>query len=437
MAILVLTTDIKSGPYLILLAAGMTIILCSATNIIPIIFLISLMTTSFFSIEIFEGHLRLPFILNFFVLFSVGFKNFQKVFKSRTFNLMLFYYILTLIVTIFTTHNIMNSLRIAILPGSLLFISANVAVILLSKKVALNNVIKIVFYVLLFNMTLGMLQYLGYFMFGINLLNLNSIQWTQISIWHRMTATFWEGDTFGKYLMAIILLFIPLSFNFLRKHIRNYFYIILFAILVLLLNKTRSAWVGILSGISLSVTMIKTSFIKKSVLLASLICIAITSIYVVQYFEKESILEQKFMSITTFEKIREDPSGGFRIKTIEDTWGMINEDMKTLLFGHGYIEMGESWTGVSNIFLHVWTTSGLIGVIFFIASIAFLFYNCFTYKMNLREENFVAQGLLLSMTGMIVASLLAPMFIDPIFWMIIGFGIYFEIRRKNLKSVQP
>lgn len=434
-AFLILSIDFRWGLYLIAIATATTLILTIRTNIISVLFLISLMTTNFFSIEIFEGHLRIPFILNLFVLFSVGLKNIMRVFKSKIFYLILAYIIWTLLVTLYTTHDLLDSLRIAVLPISLLLISANVAAILLSEKVKLQDAIKITLFVLIFNMILGMLQYIGYFAFGINLLNLNEIQWEQISMHHRMTATFWEGDTLGKYLMAIILLFIPLSLDFLKKHIRNYLYIILFANLMLLLNKTRSAWVGLLSGISLFIISItKISLIKKGVLLSLLIIIAITSIYIVDYFEEEGILRQRFKSILTFESIREDPSASYRIETVEDTWRKINSTLNTLLFGYGYIEMGESWRGVSNIFLHVGLTSGLIGLLFFVLSLSLFMYNILKYRPPLLEDKLIAQGALLSMFGMIIASLLAPMLIDPIFWMIIGFGIYFELTRTQKLS---
>jgi len=426
---LVLSIDLRWGVYLIAIATATTLILSIRTNIIPVMFLVSLMTTSFFSIEIFESHLRVPFILNLFVLFSVGLKNIIKVFKSKILFLIITYIIWTLFVTSYTTHDLLDSLRIAILPTSLLLISVNVAAIILSGKLKLYSATKIILYILIFNVMLGAMQYFGYFVFKINLLNLNEIQWEQISIHHRMTATFWEGDTFGKYLMAIILLFIPLSLNFLKNHIKTYLYVVLFANVILLLNKTRSAWIGLLSGISLFIIgMTKISFIKKGLLLTLLIIIAITTFYIVRYFEEES-LTQRIRSFISFERIREDPSASFRIETVEDTWEMIKDDINTLIFGHGYIAMGESWKGVSNIFLHVWLTSGLIGLVFFILSIALFTYNCLKYKPLHLENKLVAQGALLSMSGMITASLLAPMFIDPIFWMIIGFGVYFELTR--------
>ncbi len=434
-AFLMLSIDLRWGFYLVAIATATTLVLSIRTNIIPVLFLISLMTTNFFSIEIFEGHLRIPFILNLFILFSVGLKNIIKVLKSKILYLILAYIIWTLFVTLYTTRDLLDSLRMAILPISFLLISVNGAAILLSERIKLQSATMIILYVLIFNMILGMLQYIGYFVFGINLLNLNEIQWEQISMHHRMTATFWEGDTFGKYLMAIILLFVPLSLDLLRNNMKSYLYIIMFANLLLLMNKTRSAWIGLLSGISLFIiSMTKTSLIKKGFLLALLIIITITSIYIVDYFEEEGVLTQRFRSIMTFEKIRDDPSASFRIETVEEAWRMINSNINTLLFGYGYIEMGESWQGVSNIFLHVWVTSGLIGLIFFILALIFYLFSCLKYKPILPEDKLIAQGALLSMCGMITSSLLAPMVIDPIFWMIMGFGIYFELKRFEKAS---
>lgn len=113
---LILSIDLRWGVYLIAIATATTLILSIRTNIIPVMFLISLMTTSFFSIEIFESHLRIPFILNLFVLFSVGLKNIIKVFKSKILFSMLAYIIWTLFVTSYTTHDLLDSLRIDILP---------------------------------------------------------------------------------------------------------------------------------------------------------------------------------------------------------------------------------------------------------------------------------------------------------------------------------
>jgi hypothetical protein len=430
-ALLWLAIDASGAPYLIGLAIVVTLVLALRTDIIYVAFLLSLMTTSFFSLEITGSYVRLPFILSLFVLLFLPKRVLANIMKSRILLFLAAYVGWTFFATLYNSTDYIDSLRIAGLPILLVFISVGVAGMIASERLPLGYTLGIVTTVAALNLVIGIAQYIGFFGFGANVLNLTEQQWLQISLHHRMTATFWEGDTFGKYLMAFILLMVPLATGMYREKQKG-FYIILLAFLVLTLNQTRSAWIGLTAGLSLFVLLGKTDFRKKVFFLSLLVVSASLGYYLITTLEPDTLLRQRTQALASFEKIQQDPSAAFRIKTIENTWPIITANATSFLFGHGFVEMGEDYEGASNIFLHIMVTSGAVGLVFFALSLTALF----RYSLAVRSPDPIlqhtAKGVALAMVGMLVASQLAPMVIDPIFWMVMGLGIHCEIAARQL-----
>ncbi|MEJ2697180.1 MAG: O-antigen ligase family protein [Candidatus Sulfobium sp.] len=423
--------DPSTGVYLIAVAAATTLVLSIRTDIIYVIFVLSLVTTSFFSVEVGESYLRIPFILNFFVLLFLPKRALLRAAQSRIFLCFVLYVVWTLLVTAYSSGDYLDSFRIAGLPMLLLLISLNVAAIIGSGKLPLENAVGLLVMTAALNIILGLLQYVGFFGFGANVLTLTEQQWIQISQYHRMTATFWEGDTFGKYLMAFTLLMLPLTVEMYRKGRRNGLYIVMFAFLSLMVNQTRSAWVGLAAGLSLFALLGRLALKKKAALILLIVTIATAGFYVITTFEHDSLIRQRAQALMSFESMREDPSAAYRLESVEDTWRLITADADALLFGNGFVEMGEDYKGASNIFLHIMVTSGAVGLSFFVLAIIALLYRSFTFASPDPAKQHVARGVGLATVGMLVASQLAPMVIDPVFWMVIGLGILFETASRK------
>ncbi len=424
--------DPSTGLYLTIVALVTTLILALQTDIIYVAFVISLVMTSFYAVELGGSYLRIPFILNLFVILFLPKRSLVQVMKSRTVIFIGLYIIWTLFVTFYHSANYVDSLRVSGLPILLLLIAINVAAIIGSGRLPLKNTLGLLLVAAGINLIMGIVQYVGYIGFGADILNLTEQQWQQISLFHRMTATFWEGDTYGKYLMALILLMLPLTVEMYRKKQRMGLYITLFAFLSLMLNQTRSAWVGLAAGLSLFVLFGKIDLKKKVLLLFTITMIATVVFSVITTFEKDSQIRQRIQALASFEKMREDPSAAYRIKGVEDTWNLVTSDAASFFFGRGFVDMGEDYKGASNIFLHVIVTSGIVGLVLFALSFAALLHNSLTCKSEDAAMQLIAKGVGLAMVGMLVASQLAPMLIDPVFWMVAGLGIYNEVYSKKM-----
>ena len=436
-AIFIFGMDPEWGGYFILLAVVATLILFLTTDILYVIFLLSLMTTSFFSIVMAGSHVRIPFVLNLFVLLAVGKHHLKDIIKSRIFLSILLYIIWTLLLTTYTTSNLLDSFRVGCLPILLLLISVNVATIILSKKIDVAYAFKIIIFAGVLNIALGILQYFGYAAFGIEFLNLTEVQQTFLSMTNRMSATFWEPDTFGKFLMVFSLLLLPFVAHDLRSKVAGrYHYIFVLAILSLLINRTRSAWAGLLVGVAFFVSLQNISMRMKGLVIILVMFIAVAGYSVVTMFEPRSDELNKIIyrikSLRSIEDMRKDSSAMYRIRSIEHFWRIVRKDTRGLICGYGFEDREKQrYSGaVSNIFLGVMQTSGIVGITLVAFSLIFAVIICLKYRSPVVEDTLMARGCGLSVVGMVVSSQLAPMWFDPIFWMILGLAIYLEIDRQ-------
>lgn len=417
-------------------AAGITLRVSQNTNILFAIFILSLMTTSFINIPLAGSQLKIPFILNLVPLLFISKRVYFGLIRSWIVIFMTIFILWSLMVTLYNSNNLIKSLQSAMLPVLLFLIALNVAAIILSGRLSLDDVSGLVLFAGICNIILGALQYIGFFVFHANLFNLTEEQWIQVSRSHRMTATFWEGDTYGKYLMVFALLMLPSSLELLKRRARLGFFTVLLAISSSIVNQTRSALAGLTGGLLLFIALGKASVSRKVVLMFLIIFVATAGYTVLSAFQTHANFISRLEALGSIESIKADESGQFRIRTIESTWHDITADTATFLGGKGFVEKSEDFEGVSNIFLYVMRPSGAIGLSFFLLSLVMCLNSCRKYRDQSDYGRLRAQGAFLAMIGMLIASQLAPMFIDPLFWMVLGLGIYFELSSGSFSHMQ-
>ena len=404
--------------------------------------IISIFITEFFWIKIGEGIFRISYFLSIVVLLGFLLLHTQKTLlylsKSKLILLMFSFLLYNFFLILFGVINKPASLFSFGLLIIMVTFTINFYLFLriykeeqrFLKFLAFSSLIAIVF---------GLLQYAIFTLFG-KPLTFTSTQSVNILFNKRITSFFTEGDTFGKNIMVITLLLLPFVYKKQKTKIKTErtfkwsHYIFALYVLTLALNSTRSAIAGFFAGLIVLFYLIlinkkgKLLFLKTLMNFIVIISLTVGTLLISGHL---SFLTQRLSSILAIKKtLQTDASAVFRYQnTIEPLKKFVKSGPKNILLGSGWTtiktEFGEFRLEMtSNIFVTFFIYSGLLGLFLFLLIILKTFRTFYvTYK---KKSSYLALGGLLSLTGALAASQMAPMTLAPEFWMLFGIASYLE-----------
>jgi len=414
---------------------------------IPVYLLfLSVIFTEFLWIEILHGYLK-PFHIISILLFLIYSIFHLKILGRSTIIKLFIAFIIINMISILLSKNVLDSLRSFVLPLILISIAVNTAVALYTNKTKLNKLKKIILYGSLIVVIFGILQMVGYSFFKINL-SFTERQYFQIDFAKRPPSFFTEADTFGKFLTFPFFFLLPFALEKKDKSSRKLKIGLIFLLIGILINMTRSSMVGI--GITLILYvfyLFKTKSLSRSfgVLSASVAVILILLPFIVgitKIIGSHDELVYRFQTLTnpTWAAM-EDPSVLFRKLSLEETYKGIFENKSTFLWGHGWGQSSLYFRGALqrpsvNLFLSITYFSGFFtSLLFFVICYRILkFLFTILSKSNDNKKRLFAEGLFFSFLCMLITSQIASMFIAPEFWLVIGCAIYLEVSKRKIKS---
>ena len=388
----------------------------------PVIFFLSLATTAFLRFDI-SGMAIFPyFFTTVFIFVLISPVRFIRLFSSKIFMAFAVLIFWTLLVSIWrenTDRQIIASCGLHIL---LLMIGAATAIILLEKQISVVALIDLMFIMLAVNGILGLLQYVT------GTLALNDGQKFFLNYFSRPSGLFPEPDALGKFSMAFTILLMPLTLGHKKYSRKRYKIILLLGFFIMLISHTRSAWLGFAAGTFTFFSLSSAKWNKKIILSLLLTAIISVGILMPDYFG----LGQRLGSISSIESIQEDNSGRYRLQTIRNAIVLLNSTSQAWTVGLGWFEQNiktSNWAFAipSNLFLLLIFRSGIIGLLICCLGFLRIIYIGFRHKSRETEEDFMVQGLPCATTAALASSMVAPMWFDPILWLLIGMGIFFEL----------
>lgn len=439
-----------SLPVLISIVLSPIIIFCFIKPILPIVLLLlSIIFTEFYWMEIMSGYLKPFHIISIILFMTFTIFHLKHLKNSKIFRFFLIFLFICS-VSIAFSFDWKDSLRSFILPLILCSIAINIAIALYKTKINDESFMKIILYGGIITGAFGIIQMVTYTFTGA-LLTFTEAQDGQIIIAKRPPSFFTEADTFGKFFILPLLFFLPFAIDKNNKYHKKIKIIMFIFLLVIAINMTRSALVGIgFAGLLYIFYLFKKNSIGRNI--AVIYGILALSIIITPFFfvttkvvgSHHELTYRIQTLINPSVMIVEDQSVVYRKKGFEETLEGSIESLNAFLIGHGWgsaiiSAKGEPKDVGGCLFINILYYSGIFALISYLLV-------CVTIirvllKAARREDKIerrlFAEGILFSFIGMLITSQLASMWIAPEFWLIIGCAIYMEIyctKRLTLTS---
>lgn len=314
------------------------------------------------------------------------------------------------------------------------------------NKKTLKRILIALFFGLLFECSVGLLQYLTQNKVGLYLLgelkdDVASMDLTGYKDITRISGTFYHSNGFSFYLQLLIPVFLGISITKSNRIFRLFSgSIALFGIIILVLTLSRGAWVSFLASIVIMLTLLlkkltdKTEFIKWIII--SLIIIAVM-IFIFGELISVRLFGQDYgaayaripMMKTAFNIIKQNPLLGIGINNYAES--MINYDVT----GHSF----SLYRPVHNLFLLIAAETGLLGLLFFFGLLINAIFMGLKMLKSIEGINAcVVIGIIAGLIGFILHAQVDFVLLDymNIFWLYLGLigAMFYSSHLKQQKS---
>ncbi|MCX5694961.1 MAG: O-antigen ligase family protein [Candidatus Omnitrophica bacterium] len=222
----------------------------------------------------------------------------------------------------------------------------------------------------------------------------------------------YHHSTLGFYMLLIIFITIGL----LLKEKKNLWKII-FSLSILLfvyleiLSLSRSAWVGLSSGLVLWAFSLKGNFDKKIKLLFVLVVIVIVTLFIFKNFSQTSErLDPFYDLLNRFQRgvpgVESEVTIDARINVFSFFVDVLKNNPLILLYGNGFLSspVRYDYTGSHNQFMDVLIDSGIFGLLFYI----WLLFKMLTTLKKFYSKNYswypIYHGFFFALIGLIIGS---------------------------------
>ena len=416
---------------------GLILLMSTYPRLVYPLFIILMLGTEFFYIDIGGGVAR-PYQFVAVLVVVLLAKHLHRLISSRVFQALL----LLVAVSIFAA--LMSSAPSQALASLTSFL-ANIAVaiatalILLSGKLDEVKVKRLVIGMTIVSVGLGLMQIVAFKLGGINLA-LSPEQMKQVAV--GFGPGFWtEANTFGKYMVVPFFLLLPDYFGRWRQYIGVVYLILLTGILM---NFTRSAIYGmVIASVYVVIwfayqrklailTRRGTWLVVTTTVALTLILGNVLGVSNYAKFKVENFFDQ--------EELVGGTSSAYRLQAMQTVLESSLSSPKMLTIGNGW---GQTYTRIQGVdvqagggdLINLLGYSGLLGVIAYLAFMlaAFLALR----RSALLEVNTVrarfATGAMFALVSVFVTAQISGYLISPAYWMLIGFCIYLD--KTNQYSV--
>ena len=398
-------------------------------------FIAFLLTSEFFYIKIGGGTARPYHFVAVFVV-AVLYQNIPKLFASRVFLVLVGFFLVN-----FISASVSNTPERALLSLISLFcnisISVAIALILLSHRVRVDQLVTIVVAVTLVSIVWALIQILSYKFIGINLA-LSDEQVSQIRGGFGPGLRT-EANTFAKYLNLVFLLLVP---NFMGGNRINGFWIdkyrfLIFAMLLLgmLICLTRSAIYG------LAVTLLCIAFYYVSTGREKLFnkrffkyIISSTLVICLYVFIVDNVNEyaaHKIATLFSVDEILEGESSTFRLYSQLQLYNAFVANGVSVSIGNGWGQVFYSYGD------DVWQAGGAEiltalaygGIFSGFAYVGYMVFSILAFRnMAIKRANdFTArsyEGFMFANIGLFITGQINGSQVAPEDWMLFGVAIF-------------
>lgn len=404
------------------------------------LFIVVLLTTEFFYIEIAGGVARIyHFWAVLVVLLLAG--SIPLLLRSKVFIALVFFAAINFLTALLSDT---PSAALASLMSNYanIGIVTAVALILLRGSLSDIQVAHLVLFITILSVLWSIAQMTSYQ--GGLLLALSPEQVLQVQLGFG-PAFRTEANTFGKYLVLPFLLFLPMVINGQRKRMLQFAYVLM--LLGILMNFTRTALYGILIAIlyafawyllkgGFTKVVARYSMIGSGVMLGLLL---ITSGLIPQ----SDYAQHKIDNFFDKEEVLEGGSSAYRIEAMEVVLENTLADEKRFLIGNGwgqtyYDVRGEEVQAGGGDLINVFGYSGILGAVAYLAFQFLAFSAAFrlAWRKDRTPQTLLAEGVLFSMVGMFFTGQMSGYLIAPEFYLLLGICVYFSLIPKSQLAVR-
>lgn len=403
------------------------------------LFFLSLLFTEFYYIEIGSGFARIYHFFSILVLFYLI--NFSpRLFKSSVFLWLLAFWAINLLAALFSDVPMQAIFSLALLTLNI-NIAIATALILISGKVTILSLKRIVLVVTLISVGWGFLQIIAFRTTG-NILALSLEQKSQI-LQGFGPGFRTEANTFGKYMMVPFLLFLP---EYVRSKSNRNMNLIYMAFGVgILMNFTRSSiyslGVTILFVLGWYVLRNKFDLFIKKWILISAISLVMIAVFASGFVSVSEYALYKLDNLFVQEEIFEGSSSGFRLRAAENTLNYFLSSDKSILIGNGWGQIYMDYAGdpMQSGGGDLLISLGYGGLFSGIAYLMFMLLSLLS-AMKIAKSNTnpevtqFAEGVMFAIFYLFVVGQVVGVIIAPEYWLLVGIALYLSTMKLNRYS---
>lgn len=399
------------------------------------LFFVVLLATEFYYIEVFGGTLRVYHFFAPLVIFILH-PYIPRLPITRTFWALLGFLIVNAMAAAFADVPLDAFKSFGSLVANMTIPFA-VALILVSERLSVEQVYRIVLGVSFAGVVLGVVQIAAYKLGGLNLGLSESQQWQIFGGFSSGFRT--EANSFAKYLNVVFLLAFPTLLT--SRKVRLSFLAGAILVLGMLTSFTRSALYGLI--VSLFIYYLWFQIARRRKLLSKRFVLILLMVGICLFVFVSSagqFNEYATYKISTFfdsNELLHGDSSGFRLMSQGLLWDAFLDNFKSFIIGNGWGQIrfsayNREWQagGAESILVLAW--GGILGGIFYflynLTSINAVWRAVRTDRTS-RNSKYL-EGLLLALVGVLVTGQLNGSLLAPEYWMLFGLAMACEYNYK-------
>lgn len=398
------------------------------------LFLIALLVTEFFYIEIGGGVARIyHFWAVSIVLLMAG--SIPRLLKSDVFIALLIFATVNVIAALLSDQS-MQAFTSLMSFFANICVAMAVALVLLRSKLSVERMTNIILGVTLVTIAWGLMQIFA-FKIGYNLA-LSPQQEPQILIGFGPGFRT-EANTFGKYMLLPFLLFLPAYLKNLRDRTLQFAYAIM--IIGILMNFTRTALIGLAVALVFAFVWYlvtgQLSYVSVRAVKIALVVVLSLTLIASGAVKTSDYARYKLENFFNKEEILEGGSSRYRLMAMNAVIDSTVTDSKRLVIGNGWGQtysmiFGQEVQAGGGDSVNILGYAGTLGVFFYLLYSwrGFLSLVHIAKRRINPKLTMIAEGLVFVFVGMFITGQISGFLIAPEYWLLIGMCIYLNLVEK-------
>lgn len=400
------------------------------------LFIVLTLTTEFYYIHVAGGILR-PYHFIAIIVVLCLIKQIPNLLSSRAF-LALMVFVAINIVAVGLSNDPNRAFKSIMLLFANITVAIAMALSLISGKISLSSLKRIILMVTLVGIVWGLVQIMVFRLTGF-VLALSEEQATQIKI--GLAPVFrTEADTFGKYMVLPFMLFLPEYIE--HRTLRNINIIYVMFLIGILMNFIRTPIYG--TGLALVFVFYWYVRSRKAQLVAKKAAVMIMVVAFGVILMMSGLLPvseyalHKISTIANQEEILEGGSSGYRLLmmgyVIEETLSSRKKQLIGNGWGQTHVDFnGEEVQAGGGDLVNIFGYSGILGVIIYLAYTLIAFVSMSRVARSCKDDLKArfAEGVVFSIVGIFCTAQMASYLITPEYWLLIGVIIFLTVKSRG------